>query len=83
MCGRLTKSMYGARDAAQNWEMEYAGFMKGIGFRRGRSTHCVLWHEERELRRVVHGDDCTVLGPVQGLGWCRKTIGDKYSVKCQ
>ena len=27
-CGRLLKAMYGTRDAAQNWEMEYVGFME-------------------------------------------------------
>ena len=26
MCGRLNKSMYGTRDAAQNWEEEYCDF---------------------------------------------------------
>ena len=34
MCGRLNKSMYGTRDAAQNWEYEYSGFLEGIGFTR-------------------------------------------------
>ena len=27
MCGRLLKSLYGTRDAAQNWEVEYARFI--------------------------------------------------------
>jgi len=27
MCGKLVKAMYGTRDAAQNWEMEYVEFM--------------------------------------------------------
>ncbi len=26
-CGELDKSMYGTRDAAQNWEYEYAEFL--------------------------------------------------------
>ena len=28
MCGKLYKSMYGTRDAAQNWEAAYTEFMK-------------------------------------------------------
>ena len=35
MCGRLLKSLYGARDAAQNWEVEYSRFMERVGFTRG------------------------------------------------
>ena len=32
MCGKLIKSMYGTRDAAQNWETAYTVFfMKHIG----------------------------------------------------
>jgi hypothetical protein len=49
-CGRLIKAMYGTRDAAQNWECEYVEFMEGIGFRRGQSTPCAFWHEERRTR---------------------------------
>ena len=44
-CGRLLKAMYGARDAAQNWEMEYVEFMESIGSSRGKSTPCVFWHQ--------------------------------------
>ena len=37
-CGKLIKAMYGTRDAAQTWEIEYVEFMEGIGFKRGKST---------------------------------------------
>ena len=40
MCGRLLKSSYDTRDAAQNWEVEYARFMDSVGFTRGVSTPC-------------------------------------------
>ena len=32
MCGKLMKSMYGTRDAAQNWSYAYSEFMKSVGF---------------------------------------------------
>ena len=44
MCGKLVKSMYGTRDAAQNWELEYSTFMKDLGFSRGRASPCVFHH---------------------------------------
>ena len=61
-CGKLVKSMYGTRDAAQNWEMEYTGFMKSLGFAQGIATPCVFYHQERDIRIAVHGDDFTTAG---------------------
>ena len=61
MCGKLKKSMHGTRDAAKNWGEEYSKFMIESGFRRGKSSPCVFWHPDREIRCVVHGDDFTVL----------------------
>ena len=45
MCGRLNQSMYGTRDAAQNWEEEYSSFLIGISFRRGKASPCVFYHK--------------------------------------
>jgi hypothetical protein len=33
MCGRLCKAMYGTRDAAQNWELEYREMLSMSGFK--------------------------------------------------
>ena len=46
-CGRLLKSLHGARDAAQNWEVEYSRFMESIGFARGASTPCSFHNQEK------------------------------------
>ena len=81
MCGRLNKAMYGTRDAAQNWEHAYAEYMEEIGFRRGIASSCVFWHEERELRVVVHGDDFTVLGWELQLDWLRKNMYERFENK--
>jgi hypothetical protein len=81
MCGRLNNSMYGTRDAAQNWEYEYSGFLEGIGFTRGRCTPCVFHHVEKNMRMVVHGDDFTVLANAEELDWFRNKISEKFEVK--
>ena len=78
MCGRLNKALYGTRDAAQNWAYSYMEFMKSIGFKTGRSSSCVFWHPEHELRVVVHGDDFTALGWQVGLDWFWKEIQKRY-----
>ena len=62
MCGKLNKAMYGTRDAPQNWEFEYCDFMESLGFSKGKSTPCLFYHEARNLRVVVYGDDFTILG---------------------
>ena len=68
MCALIKKSLYGTRDALQNWEYEYSGYhVEKMGFRRGVSSPCTFYHEERDLRVMVHGDDFTVLGTDEQL----------------
>jgi len=81
MCGRLLKSLYGTRDAARNWEEEYSGYLESIGFIRGISTPSVFYHETRELRVVVHGDDFTFLGWKEQLNWVRAEMMKRYEIK--
>ena len=38
MCGELLKSMYGTRDAAQNWESAYTELLESIGFITGEAV---------------------------------------------
>ena len=46
VCGKLLKSMYGTRDAAQNWEKAYAEFMEEIECSTGIASPCVLIMKE-------------------------------------
>lgn len=66
MCGRLNMSMYGTQDASANWEAEYSEWACSVGF---KSSPCIFWHPERNLRMVVHGDDFTTLGYESDLNW--------------
>ncbi len=50
MCGRLKKTMYGTRDAAQNWELEYTEMMTEAGFIQGSYSACIFYHKERNIR---------------------------------
>ena len=42
MCARLSFSLYGTRDAAQNWQLHVRNVMKGFGFSVGRSNPCIF-----------------------------------------
>ncbi len=81
MCGILEKSMYGTRDAAQNWEYEHTNMLTEAKFAQGKHSPCVFFHAEREVRVVVHGDDFTVLGKSEQLDWFRGVISKRMEVK--
>ena len=69
MCGHLNERMYGTRDAAQNWDVEFFEFLVQSGFIQGKSVVCLFYHAKRNIRLVVHGDDFTVLGEESQLDW--------------
>ena len=81
MCGLLQKSMYGTRDVAQNWEVEYSDLMCSIGFKRGNGMPCVFHHTEKGTRAVIHGDDSTRLGHSSQFDWFRSAIKSRLEVK--
>ena len=81
MCAKLNMSMYGTRDAAQNWEEAYTEFMESIGFIRGRASPCIFYHKDRNMRAVIHGDDFTLLGLSDNLDWFRDRITERFEVK--
>ena len=69
MFGERNCSMYGTRDAAQNWANAYTEFMMQSGFRKGKASPCAFWHPTRDIRCGVHGDDFTVLARESDLDW--------------
>ena len=42
LVGPLLKSMYGTRDAGQNWELDILRVMRKLGFQRVVVSACVL-----------------------------------------
>ena len=81
MIGKLDLSLYGARDAAQNWAKEYASHLQRFGFRAGLASPCNFMHKARELSVTVHGDDFTVAGPENSLVWFKGIMENKYEIK--
>ena len=81
--GKLNLSLYGTRDAAQNWAKEYTAFLLSLGFHAGRSSPCNFVHEACEVHVAVHGDDFTAAGPMTGLNWFNKEMANKYEVKSE
>ena len=81
MCAKLTKAMYGTRDAAQSWEATYRKAHEDWGFQVGSASPCIMFHPKREIRLVVHGDDFTALGWEHQLDWYRGQVTSKFESK--
>ena len=81
MCGRLRRSMYGTRDAAYNWEMEYTRVLLAAGFRQGVSTPCIFIHDERRIRVCVHGDDFFISASQRDIEWLEAIMRANFEIK--
>ena len=82
-CGLLRKSLYGTRDAPQNWECELGGFLEEIGLRRGQASKCVYSEEARGISASVHGDDVTVKASREDAEWLIRQLKERYEIKTQ
>ena len=69
--------MYGTRDAAQNWYIEYSSQLLQIGFTQGAATPCVFYNIEKGIRTFVHGDDYVSTGRTSSLEWMKTELEKK------
>ena len=83
MCGNLRLSMYGTRDAAQNWYKEYSQQLIKAGFIQRIASPCTFYNPDRNMRTYVHGGDYVSTGLPKDLEWMRKELEKKYQVKTQ
>jgi hypothetical protein len=83
MCGLLLASLYGARDAASNWETELSGFLTGYGLVKGRARTGLFSGSNGEITAAVHGDDITVEGRRSEVEQFVKAVEKKYEIKAQ
>ena len=80
-CARLNVSMYGTRDAANNWEEKYASHLVKCGFVQGKYSPCVFFHAAKGINVVLHGDNLFFLGNDTALDWCTTIMQEEYDVK--
>ena len=79
----MNYSMYGTRDAAQNWSEECANTMVSLGFTRGKATPCTFYHKDRNLRTYIHGDDFVTSGSDGDLKWLKANLEKHYELKTE
>ena len=83
MCAKLHKSLYGTSDAALNWAQVYSEVLEKMGFRKGQSSPCSFFHEEWQIRTVVHGDDFLSEGPDASLRKMDAEMKKTFSLKTE
>ena len=85
MCELLQYSLYGTRDAAQNWEEELVSTLRDLNLTRGSAAPCV-WKgciKVQHIVATVHGDDITISGVRSVVELFIKMISRKYEIKKQ
>ena len=82
-CGKLMMSMYGTRDAALNWALEYGDTLKAAGYEQGKANPCLFYHHDLDVSVMVHGDDFVAVGPDKHLENIENTLSEKYKIKIE
>ena len=85
MCGLLECSLYGTRDAAQNWEEELTSTLSDLKLTRGVACPCV-WRgciKGEDIVATVHGDDITIGGERSAVEFLVRKISTKCLIKKQ
>ena len=73
-------SLYGTRDAAQNWTRTYTEFLVAVGFRVGKGCACNFYHTGKDITLTVHGDDFTAAGSTKELEWLLVKFLAKFEI---
>ena len=81
--GRLELSLYGTRDAAQNWNHEFTDKLNRMGLKAGRASPCNFVHSSKPLYVTVHGDDFTATGPTEHLTWFENQMKKYYEIESE
>ena len=80
-CGRLNYSLYGTRDAANNFENTYADALTEHGYVRGVSNPCFYYHPSLDVMMLVHGDDFAILSDEAGIMRTKEMLETKFELK--
>ena len=76
-----TRSMYGIRPAATQWQSEFTRTLVKAGFEVGRASPVVFNHRKKGLMVFVHGDDFVFSGDEADIRWLENIPEDKYPIK--
>eukprot|EP00973_Karenia_brevis_P061009 8483342-Karenia_brevis.AAC.1 len=79
-CGELNVSMYGTRQAAQNWQKCVSQTLTKNGFNQARSSPCLFWHPVKDITTMIHGDDFVSAGTSNSLKWLKCIVEAAFEI---
>ena len=78
MIGRLLKSMYGTRDAPQNWQAYMTEVLIEMGFAQCKTHPSIYRHATADIQLIVHVDDIAAIGFPTDLAWVREQLLKRF-----
>ena len=57
--------------------------MRRLGFRRGAYNPCLYFHNERNLRTFLHGDDFATVGTREQVSWFKAALEKRFEIMSQ
>ena len=81
--GKLMMSMYGTRDAAQNWAEEYSSTLAKAGYIRGVANPCLFHSKAEKCGVMVHGDDFVAVGDKKSTDRLKLILEKAYKITCE
>jgi hypothetical protein len=80
-CALLQRTMYGTQDASAVWQQDYTVLLLANGFVKGSASTAIFFHEDLDIRVLVHGDDFLTLADQEGLRHTEKVLAGRYDYK--
>ena len=80
---RKVETLYGARDAAANWQEEVAKEMQRWGLKGGKYNPCLHYNEKTGLEVLVHGDDFVSVGSRDAAYDLKKKLESRFEITTQ
>jgi len=67
--------------AAMNFRKEVKELMTKNRFVQGRYIPCTYWHEEKDVKTLVHRDDFVTEGSRKEVAWLRARMEERFEIK--
>ena len=83
LLGKLKRCLYGTRDVAKGWQKTLSAHLVSIGFTRGKGHACVFWHQEKQVKTLLHGDHYVSSGTVEAMNLLEGELEKAYEIKTQ
>ena len=79
--GILRQSLYGARDAAINFQNEVKRLMMKLGFVQSKYNASLYYNPVTDVKAMIHGDDFVAVGDREEIKIFRQQIANRFTVK--